>query len=145
MKPSTTPRRTAAVIAVIALAVITAAAWWLSRPGDTAASSSGLPAQSVQADAVEVTMTPLALDDSGAVFDIEFDTHSVELDLDVPASAQLQINGSIAAGASWDGQGPGGHHREGTLRFLTPVPTGADVELRISGLPTTAIGSWTAP
>jgi hypothetical protein len=143
MKPITTSRRAVAVIAVLALVVITAVVWWLSRPGDTA--TSGLPARVVQAGAVEVTMTPLTLDESGAVFEIALDTHSVELDLDMAASAQLQINGSTGDGASWDGQGPGGHHREGTLRFTTPVPPGADVELRITGLPTDATASWSAP
>jgi len=41
--------------------------------------------------------------------------------------------------------GPGGHHREGTLRFTTPVPAGANVELRLTGLPADVIGAWTAP
>jgi hypothetical protein len=143
MKTITTSRGTIAVIAVIGLVVIAAVAWWLSRSDDTAAS--GLPARVVQAGAVEVTMTPLTLDASGAVFRIELDSHSVELDLDIAASAQLQINGSTAGGATWEGQGPGGHHREGTLRFTTPVPPSAGVELRITGLPTEPIGSWDAP
>jgi hypothetical protein len=99
----------------------------------------------VQVGAVEVTMTPLALDTSGAVFQVELDTHSVELGLDMACSAHLRIGDRVVDGASWDGQGPGGHHREGTLRFATPVRAGAEVELRIIGLPADATGSWTAP
>jgi hypothetical protein len=61
------------------------------------------------------------------------------------ASAQRRVNDSTVDGASWDEQGAGRHHREGTLRFTTRVPPGANVQLRIIGLPIDAIGSWTAP
>jgi hypothetical protein len=61
------------------------------------------------------------------------------------SSARLRVNDTTVDGASWDGPGPGGHHRDGTLRFTTPVPAGAAVELRITGLPADAIASWSAP
>jgi len=137
-------RRILAVIAAVVLLAIAGLAGVLWRSDDTAASS-GLPTRTVQAGAVEVTLTPLTLDVSGAVFQIKLDTHTVPLDLDVAASARLRVNGITANGASWDGQGPGGHHREGTLRFTTPVPAAAAVELRITGLPADAIASWSAP
>ena len=75
------------------------------------------------------------------MFRVTLDTHSVPLDLDMAASARLRINDTTADGASWDGTAPGGHHREGTLRFTTPVPTGATMELRITGLPVDAPAS----
>jgi hypothetical protein len=131
-----------AVIVAVALVVVGAIAWWLSRPEPSAAD---LGTRTVQAGDVEVTMSALALDRSGAAFRLEFDTHTVELALDPAASARLTVNGSQVDGASWDGQGPGGHHREGTLRFTTPVPAGAAVELRVTGLPQDAIGTWSAP
>lgn len=137
-------RRTLAIVAVIALVALATITWWLSRPDDTTAAS-GLPGRTVQAGEVEVSLTPLTLDASGAAFQVTLDTHSVTLDLDMASAAQLRVNDRAAEGASWAGQGPGGHHREGTLRFTTPVPAGADVELRITGLPADTTASWTAP
>jgi predicted small integral membrane protein len=137
----TTSWRGAAVVVAIALVVLGVVAWSLTRSGSTPAD---LGTRTAQAGEVEVTMTALTLDRSGAVFKIMFDTHTVELGLD-PATAVMTVNGTQAAGAAWDGSGPGGHHREGTLRFTTPVPLGAAVELRITGLPQDAIGTWTAP
>ncbi|GAA0250637.1 hypothetical protein GCM10010492_58560 [Saccharothrix mutabilis subsp. mutabilis] len=136
-----TSRRVAAVVAVVAVVAVGLVAWSLSRSDDTSA----LPTRTVRAGEVEVTLTPLTLDTSGAVFRVALDTHTVPLDLDVAASARLRVNGTTADGASWDGPGPGGHHREGTVRFTTPVPAGAAVELRITGLPADAAASWTAP
>jgi hypothetical protein len=37
------------------------------------------------------------------------------------------------------------HHREGMLGFAAAVPAGAGIELRITGLPGDAVGTWTAP
>ncbi|GAA3857434.1 hypothetical protein [Amycolatopsis tucumanensis] len=105
----------------------------------------GLGTRTVQAGSVEVRMTALALDRSGATFRMQFDTHSGSLDLDPAATAQLRVNGQPVAGATWDGAGPGGHHREGTLRFPDPVPAGAGVELRLTGLSQDVTSSWTAP
>jgi hypothetical protein len=136
-------RRILVAVAAGALVAVAGIAWWLSRPDNT--TDSGLPARTVQAGAVEVTLTPLTLDASGAVFQVELDTHTVPLDLDMAASARLRVDEVTADGASWDGQGPGGHHREGTLRFTTPIPAAANVELRITGLPTDATASWSAP
>jgi hypothetical protein len=135
--------RILAVVAAVALVAVAGVAWWLSRPDDIAAS--GLSARTMQAGAVEVNLTPLTLDASGAVFEVTLDTHTVSLDLDMAASARLRVDEVTADGASWDGQDPGGHHREGTLRFTTSVPAGANVELRITGLLTDVIASWRAP
>lgn len=138
----TTSWRGVAVVVAIALVVVGTVAWWTSRPGSSPAD---LGARTVRAGDVEVTMSALALDRSGAAFELRFDSHSVELALDPAASARLSVNGSQVGGATWDGQGPGGHHREGTLRFSTPVPAGAAVELRITGLSQDAVGTWGAP
>ena len=144
MKPLTGSRwRIITAVTVVALAAMAGIVWWVSRSYDPAAS--GLPVRTVQAGAVEVSVTPLTLDTSGVVFRVKLDTHTVPLGLDMAASARLRVNDTPADGASWDGQGPGGHHREGTLRFVVAVPAGASVELRIAGLPTDAIASWNAP
>lgn len=134
--------RSSALLASIALAALGVMAWSWSQPQDT---TSDLPTRTAQAGAVELTLTPLTLDASGAVFQVTMDTHTMALDMDMASSSRLRVNGVAADTATWDGQGPGGHHREGTLRFATPVPAHATVELRITGLPGDATGSWTAP
>ncbi|MDX8056205.1 hypothetical protein SK571_43105 [Lentzea sp. BCCO 10_0798] len=138
----TTSWRGVAVLVAAALAILGVIAWSLSRPDEN---TPDLGTRTVQAGDVEVTMTALALNGSGAVFKIVLDTHTVELDLDLAASAQLTVNGAVADGAVWEGQGPGGHHREGTLRFATPVPAGATADLRVIGLPQDVTGTWSAP
>ena len=90
-------------------------------------------------------MTALVLDASGARFRVVLDTHTGVLDLDLAGAAELWVAGRLAGAGTWEGTGPGGHHREGTLRFTTPVPAGANVELRLTGLPADVIGAWTAP
>ena len=136
------PLRSSTLLASVALVAIAVMVWSWSRPQDT---TSDLPTRTVQAGAVELTLTPQALNGAGAVFQVKMDTHTMALDMDMAASARLRVNGTAADPATWDGQGPGGHHREGTLRFATPVPAHATVELRITGLPGDATASWTAP
>ena len=147
--PTTSHRWILAVAAAVALVALAGTAYVLLRPAATTApdttTAPGLPERAVQVGAVEVTLTPLTLDTSGAVFRVTLDTHSVPLDLDMATSARLRVNDTTTDEAGWDGAGPGGHHREGTLRFATPVPTGATVELRITGLPVDATATWTAP
>jgi len=134
----TTSWRGVAVVVAFALIIVAAVAYFLIRPAD-------LGTRTVQAGEVEVKMTALTLDVSGAAFKIEFNTHTVELSLDPASAARLTVNGTSADGATWDGQGPGGHHREGTLRFPAPIPSGASVELSITGLPQDANAAWSAP
>jgi hypothetical protein len=138
----TTSWRGVAVAVAIALIILAEVAYLLTRPAERPAD---LGTRTVQAGEVEVTMTALTLDGSGAAFKIAFDTHTVELSLDPASAARLTVNGTSADGAIWDGQGPGGHHREGTLRFPAPIPSGASVELSITGLPRDANAAWSAP
>lgn len=133
------------LVAVVTLALVAAGVLAWSRTGSDGPTQPVLATRTVQVGEVEVAMTPLTLDRSGAVFQVELDTHTIELDLDPAASARLSVDGRTVGGASWDGPGPGGHHRAGTLRFPAPVPAGASVELRITGLPGDAAASWTAP
>ncbi len=139
----TTLRRVVVLTAVGVLVAATVAWWALARGGD-AGDSDALGTRRVQAGAVEVSMTALALDRSGAQFRLALDTHRVPLEVDLASTSQLRIDGRPAGGATWTGPGPGGHHREGTLRFATSVPAGATVELRVTGLPQDAVGTWTA-
>lgn len=129
----------------LAVVVIAVAGWWMLGRGTGDTRPATLDTRTVQAGPVGVRMTPETLDASGAVFRLEFDTHSGALDLDPASAAQLHVNGQSVPGGTWTGPGPGGHHRAGTLRFTTPVPPHAAVELRVTGLPQDATGSWTSP
>lgn len=103
-----------------------------SRGGEQA--GSGLDVQQVEAGEVDVTIDPVELDDEGAAFEITFDTHSVELDADV-MRATLVVAGSEWPVMNWNGDGPGGHHREGTLRFRAMGPPKGEAVLALAGLP----------
>lgn len=68
---------------------------------------------------VRVAVTPEALSAAGPVkFAISLNTHSVELDQDLTAVAELRDDqGNSYRPEKWDGSPPGGHHRQGTLIF----------------------------
>ena len=106
-------------------------------------SAPGLAPRTVTAGSVEVTITPVRVDDSGAAFQIKFDTHSGDLGLDVPAASRLVVDGNEWRGASWVGDPPGGHHREGELRFKAGGTAQGEVRLSLSGLPAAVEASWT--
>jgi len=133
----------AATVVLAVVATLATLALLRTRGGDP--EPAGLGSRTVKAGAVEVRMTALSLDASGARFRLVLDTHSVDLGLDLASAARLRVNGSLTAAGTWEGTKPGGQHREGTLRFTSAVPAGAAVELRITGLPTDATATWTAP
>lgn len=88
---------------------------------------------------VTVQVTPKQLTvGQPAIFELVFDTHSVNLDFDVSKISQLTGDqGGSYGDPSWEGTPAGGHHRRGTLTFSQPVlpeETGAVLILRaISG------------
>lgn len=106
-------------------------------------SAPGLAPRTVNAGSVEVTITPVRVDDSGAAFQIKFDTHSGDLGLDVPAASRLVVDGKEWGGANWVGDPPGGHHRQGELRFKAGGRAQGEVRLTLSGLPAAVEASWT--
>ena len=72
---------------------------------------------------VWVEVTPLNLPQGGTTLDFEvaFNTHSVNLDFDPAAISVLRDDqGREYPALSWEGPGPGGHHRSGVLRFKVP-------------------------
>lgn len=95
--------------------------------------SQALPTQTSEQTAVTVKVTPLNLQGDHWEFRVVFDTHSQELTDDLLKAAVLvTADGTQVAPAEWRGHPPGGHHREGVLRFNALKPAPATVHLRIS-------------
>ena len=132
--------------AVLALVVVVIGACGDGGGGgddDTAdAAKQRYATRTVAAGEVTVKITPARIDRSGAAFEVVFDTHSVDLDLDVAERARLVVGGTPWGAARWAGAPPGGHHREGTLRFdATGEPTGS-AALTIDGLAEPIEATW---
>lgn len=144
---STLSRPRGQVMLAVVLVVLLAAGgtWWVRSRSAAADPVADPGTRTLTAGEVTVQITALSLDASGARFDVTVDTHSGDLDLDMARAGQLRINQQPAGPGSWSGSGPGGHHREGVLTYATAVPPGADVELRLSGLPQEVAATWTAP
>ncbi|OGH17301.1 MAG: hypothetical protein A3C30_01715 [Candidatus Levybacteria bacterium RIFCSPHIGHO2_02_FULL_40_18] len=67
---------------------------------------------------VTVEATPKNIQEDVFEFEIVMDTHSVALDQDMAAVSKLiDDRGSEYKPTLWKGDGPGGHHRSGILRF----------------------------
>jgi hypothetical protein len=79
----------------------------------------------------------------GAVLDVALDTHSEELSMDLD-SAQLQVDGITWPITGWDGDGPGGHHREGELRFEAAGPVAGTARLALGGFGEPVDVDWRA-
>jgi hypothetical protein len=120
-------------------AVAVALAWWVLRPA--ADGLDALAAQSADAGGVEVTVTPMQLDDDTARFEVAFDTHTV--DLTVNAEDTVLLVGSVRWGPPrWDGDPAGGHHRSGRLSFPAQGPAVGPAVLSIGGLPAPVSFEW---
>ena len=68
-------------------------------------------------------------------FELEFNTHIIELDFEVEKIATLTDDEGTDYGVGkWIGTPPGGHHRSGTLSFAKPIVAGAkSVKLTLEG------------
>lgn len=106
------------------------------------AAATALPAAAAELDAqkstdrgVTVAVTPrIPANGAGSWdFKIVLDTHSADLSDDLTKSATLiDGDGRRYTPVAWDGAGPGGHHREGVLRFKPISPRPQSVELQIA-------------
>lgn len=110
--------------------------------GSESTSAAGLATRTVEAGDVTVKVTPERVDRTGAELAVVLDTHSVELDLDIAANARLVVDGTTWTDVTWDGAGPGGHHREGTLRFNSAGRATGTAELTIDGLDEPVQATW---
>lgn len=94
--------------------------------------TSGLGIRNFTAGEIDLTIEPLQLDETGASFAISLDTHSAELSMDLASRAELEVAGTAWSGAAWEGDGPGGHHRSGELRFEPGGPATGTVQLALA-------------
>ncbi|MBI2086128.1 hypothetical protein HYT74_02185 [Candidatus Daviesbacteria bacterium] len=79
---------------------------------------------------VSVTVTPKGWD-----FDITLNTHSEELSEDLVAVSELvDDQGKSYKPVSWEGSPPGGHHRNGVLKFNPISPKPKSLELKIKNV-----------
>ena len=99
--------------------------------------------QTVDAGDVEVTATLASLGPAGAVVELAFDTHTVDIDVDLAAAGALTVAGTSWPVSEWEGDPPGGHHRAGQLAFDAAGPVDGSVKLAIGGLPAAVEFSWT--
>ncbi|HLE49698.1 MAG TPA: hypothetical protein VI791_00955 [Patescibacteria group bacterium] len=106
-----------------------------------------LSAQENSGGEVDIKATPLILKaGEKPQFEIEFNTHSVELDFDISQIASLtdeKLNAYTSS--TWEGSPPGGHHRKGILTFSSPLKSTSSVNLilrDISGIAARQF-SWT--
>jgi hypothetical protein len=99
--------------------------------------------RSAEVAGVTVAATPERIDTTGAVVRLKLDTHTTPLDMDSPGAAHLSVGGKDWPARGWNGPGPGGHHREGTLEFSPGGPASGSVRLALDGLAEPAELTWT--
>lgn len=99
-----------------------------------AAGAAEIDARTSYADGVTVKVTPKLVAPGAAEweFAVSLDTHVKSLDDDLAKSAVLvDSKGGRYPALGWHGAQPGGHHREGVLRFKAPEPYPDGFELQI--------------
>jgi hypothetical protein len=94
---------------------------------------------------VEVTPQNVAPGAPAWEFKIVLDTHSEDLRDDLLKTAVLvDPAGGRHAPVAWEGAPPGGHHREGILRFaaISPAPSSIELRMERAGEATPRIFRW---
>lgn len=86
---------------------------------------------------VTIKVTPIELGKGAETwkFEIVLNTHSGSLDDDLLTAAYLMDDkGNTYQPTTWEGPGPGGHHREGVLVFEAVYPAPPFIELKIKNV-----------
>src|SRR3970282_285152 len=104
----------------------------------SAATAAELAPRTSSASGVTVNVTPrqIAPDSAPWEFAVAFDTHSQDLGDDLLKNAVLvDAQGGRHAPLAWQGAPPGGHHREGVVRFrgLGALPDSIELQIRRPG------------
>ncbi len=107
-----------------------------SQPATGKSNGGTFPSKSNEGGSVTVDVTPTVLEvGKPLAFQVKMDTHSVDLSDDmVKISLVRDDTGKEYAPTAWEGGGPGGHHREGTLKFAALSTKPKYIELVIKGL-----------
>ena len=97
------------------------------------ASAAELATQKSSSRGVTVDVTPRNINESTKTWDfkIVLDTHSEALNDDLVKSTVLVTGGIRHTPLAWEGDPPGSHHREGTLKFTPVKPLPEIIELQI--------------
>lgn len=99
----------------------------------TAGSPLASQTSNVQGVTIKVTPKNLATDAKTWDFEVVFDSHTQDLTDDVVKSSLLLDGaGGQYRPLAWDGNPPGGHHREGVLRFKPLAAQPQAMELQIT-------------
>ncbi len=97
------------------------------------ASAAGLTAQTSDENGVKIVVTPGDLSSSATIwnFEVVLETHTHPLVDEMAEASALVANGKSYTPLVWIGSPPGGHHRQGRLRFMAITPRPSTIELRI--------------
>ncbi len=133
------------ILAAIGLIVVVAAVAVFANLGrdhdPTVVDGTGMEVRTVSAGSVDITIEPRQLDNQQAVFSITLDSHSVDLSADL-TRATLEVGGTIWPVEEWSGDEPGGHHREGDLRFESIGAATGTARLALEGFPEPVEVTW---
>jgi hypothetical protein len=151
--------RTRWLVPVVATLVIAASGWlMLTRHPDTASTSAlersraltkgpagggALSTRTITAGEVVITIEPVRIDGDTARFNVAMETHSDELSADLAVASVLEVGGVEWIRATWSGDPPGGHHRQGELSFTAVGPAAGSVVLSIDGFSSPVRATWT--
>ena len=131
------------IIIGLAIVIIGSAFYDVIFNRGNSSNPSGIPTQVEQTtlqtqtlidDTVTYKVTPKNFIPSNETWDFNIivDTHTGSLDQDMASTIRLIDDKSNEYKATtWDGAAPGGHHREGILKFSPISPRPAFVELKI--------------
>jgi hypothetical protein len=129
--------------ATMLLAVTACSSGTPSSPApSTTVTEEDLAVRTAKAGEVEVKIEPNRIDDDGADIKITLDTHTVELDADLPDAARLVVDDVEWTAVAWEGDGPEGHHREGRVTFEPTGPARGKAVLTLDELPEPVEVSW---
>ena len=126
---------------VIVLAAITVGVISFSNAAETA-----LAPQTSSAQGIKIIVTPQNLTEKSQPWDfaVKLETHTHPLNDDLAKVSVLIVDGKQHPPLAWEGAPPGGHHRQGTLRFnaINPPPVAVELQIRLSGDVTLRSFSW---
>ncbi len=110
------------------------------------AGAAGLAPQTSDEHGVKIVVTPDDLSGTATIwnFEVVLETHTHPLIDEMAEASVLVANGRSFAPLVWIGSPPGGHHRQGRLRFMavTPRPSKIELRIRLTGEPAARTFAW---